>query len=68
MEWIDFRITKPEADIVALVTNVDGWMYYEKARYDKRTNCWIFKTDYNSLGVLCLDVTHYLEIPPSPGI
>jgi hypothetical protein len=61
-EWIDFQKNKPDTDIVALVCNKKGWMFYQKAVYHKYSDIWVLDSPSREL-LVTLDVTHYLPIP-----
>ncbi len=65
MEWINFKERKPIGDILAIVCNKNGYMYYAKAIYHEHSDTWTLD-DPNYSGTLTLEVTHYIEVPRPP--
>lgn len=68
-EWINVKDKLPDNDICALVINTKGWMGKVQVVYHKKYDTWVFSDPGGGGGgreTLCIDVTHYIEIPPFP--
>lgn len=65
MEWISFKDSPPENDILALVCNEKGFLFNVRAMYHKRYDIWVLN-DPNYRETLALEVTHYFPIPDKP--
>ena len=65
MTWISVKEYKPTTDLLAVVCNERGYMWYAKAHYDVRHDIWKL-CDSTYRESIAIDVTHYIEIPPLP--
>ena len=65
MEWISVKERRPEEDIICYVAN---------SRYNSGEHIALYSKDYNVFRLyrpfshenICLDVTHWVELPDSP--